>query len=169
MTFLMGNDDAISSRIQTILLAEHCEKLYGSVVGSLCRSLCSCKVAAGKSRATGVFDAGRFTHFNTNMSIVCCTTCMPATMIPRKCLIDSAIVTINKTVDASIIVARAVPVVNENGCPWLRTSDGVEHKSFYSDFSSCGIAGVLCKNRLYELHFIHHPLRFCREAVLIRL
>lgn len=53
---------------------------------------------------------------------------MPATMIPRKCLIDSAIVTINKTVDAGIIVARAVPVVNENGCPWLRTSDGVEHK-----------------------------------------
>jgi len=154
MTFSVRND--VGERLQTVLLAEHGKEFYRDIISTLCHSPRGRSIGTDKRCTPGILDAGRFTHFHTNVGVVCVTASVPATMIPRQSLIDSAFISINETVNTGIVVGCTVPGINKDCCIRLGTSNRMQHQSFDGNLSSCRVAGVFLQNAFYEFHITHH-------------
>ena len=125
MAFLMGHDDPISQRVKTVFSAQHSKEFYGSFVGPFHSGDSFRLIGASEGRTTHIFDAGRLTHFNTDVGVVAGPAAMPAPLIPGQGLIDRSIIRINEAVYACALVSAFVPVFDENRSTRLGASNRV--------------------------------------------
>ena len=108
VSLFVADDHAIRQGIQGILFAKHGKQLNRCLVSALCTGPRCGKVGTGKAAASGILDTGRLAHLHTDMGVISTALAsgpaVPPTMVPRKCLINRAVIGINKPMDAGIII-----------------------------------------------------------------
>lgn len=108
VSFAVADDNAIAQRIKAVLLTEQRKQLYRSLIGSFRYSLCHFGIRAGERTATHIFDAGRLTHLHSNMRIITVSTAVPTPVVPRKRLVHSAVISVNKAMYTRGVMALLV-------------------------------------------------------------
>ncbi|MPN24220.1 hypothetical protein SDC9_171614 [bioreactor metagenome] len=122
ITLCMTDDYAISKWIQAVFFAKRRKELDCRFISTFSYCFCFRYIRAGEGGATNVFDTSRLTHFYTDMRIIGSPASMPATMVPRKCLIHSSVIAINKCMYTGSVITGTIPVLNKYCCTWLRAA-----------------------------------------------
>ena len=107
MAFLVADDNSISQRIETILLAEHSKQFHRRLISSLGYRPRSRKVRAFEGCTASIGDAGWLTHLHADVGVVCGAidgrTAMPPSVVPRQGLIHRTVIAVNETVDTGTV------------------------------------------------------------------
>ena len=122
----VADDHTIRQRIQSVHLTEVSKQLHRRFVRPLRAGSRCGLIRTGKAAAAGILDTGGFAHLHADMGVIAAAlgagSTVPASVVPRKGLVDRAVIGIDEAVDTGIAVRGTVPAVDEHRRPRLRTA-----------------------------------------------